>query len=57
MVACRGDTRDQLLTQFVQLDEGKRQLEIGANVECEELPCVVGGPLKPNKLREVWSKV
>lgn len=40
MVACRGDTRDQLLTQFVQLDEGKRQLEIGANVECEELPCV-----------------
>lgn len=32
--------------------EGNRQLE--ANVECEELACVVsGGPFKPNKHREV----
>lgn len=40
MVAGRGGTNDQLVSQFVELDEGKRQLEIGANVECEELPCV-----------------
>lgn len=37
--------------------EGNRQLEMGANVECEELGCVVGGPLKPNKLREVRGLV
>lgn len=34
-----------------------RQLEMGANVECEELGCVVGGPFKPNKLREVRGLV
>ena len=37
-----------LVPQFVELDEGgvvrKRQLEMGANVECEELACVVGAP-------------
>lgn len=37
--------------------EGDRQLEMGANVECEELGCVVGGPFKPNKLREVQGLV
>lgn len=37
--------------------EGNRQLEMGANVECEELGCVVGGPFKPNKLREVQGLV
>lgn len=37
--------------------EGNRQLEMGANVECEELGCVVGGPFKPNKLREVRGLV
>lgn len=37
--------------------EGNRQLEMGANVECKELGCVVGGPFKPNKLREVWGLV
>lgn len=37
--------------------EGNRQLEMGANVECEELGCVVGGPFKPNKFREVWGLV
>lgn len=26
--------------------EGNKQLEMGANVECEELGCVVGGPLQ-----------
>lgn len=30
---------------------------MGANVECEELGCVVGGPFKPNKLREVRGLV
>lgn len=37
--------------------EGNRQLEMEANVECEELGCVVGGPFKPNKLREVRGLV
>lgn len=37
--------------------EGNRQLEMGAHVECEELGCVVGGPFKPNKLREVRGLV
>lgn len=37
--------------------EGSRQLEMGANVECEELDYVVGGPFKPNKLREVQGLV
>lgn len=37
--------------------EGNRQLEMGANVECEELGCVVGAPFKPNKLREVRGLV
>lgn len=37
--------------------EGNKQLEMGANVECEELGCVVGGPFKPNKLREVQGLV
>lgn len=30
---------------------------MGADVECEELLCAVGGPFKPNKLREVRAKV
>lgn len=30
---------------------------MGANVECEELGCVVWGPFKPNKLREVRGLV
>lgn len=30
---------------------------MGANVECEELGCVVGAPFKPNKLREVRGLV
>lgn len=42
---------------LVWVVEGKRQLEIGANVECEELGCVVGGPFKPNKHREVRGLV
>lgn len=37
--------------------EGSRQLEMGAHVECKELRCVVGGPFKPNKLREVQGLV
>lgn len=41
----------------MEWSRGKRQLEIGANVECEELGCVVGGPFKPNKHREVRGLV
>lgn len=44
-------------TGLVRVVEGNRQLEIGANVECEELGCVVGGPFKPNKHREVRGLV
>lgn len=68
--SCPGVALEGLFFPFVELGtacldwvgpgwvvEGNRQLEMGAHVECEELGCVVGGPFKPNKLREVRGLV